>query len=100
MLFSKYVRRHSPACRCFRKEQFMRLGTLILSGAIASFAVGGVAWTAERMPAAVKIHDGMLTDDKGMTLYIFDNDKTPDKSACNGNCLMNWPALKAEASDK
>ena len=78
----------------------MRLATLILSGAIASFAVGGVAWTAERMPAAVKVHDGMLTDDKGMTLYIFDNDKVADKSSCNGMCLMNWPALTASASDK
>ena len=78
----------------------MRLATLILSGAIASFAASGIAWTAERMPAEVKLSSGMLTDAKGMTLYIFDNDKVADKSSCNGMCLMNWPALTASASDK
>ncbi len=42
----------------------------------------------------------MLIDAKGMTLYTWDNDKTANKSSCNGMCLMNWPALKAEASDQ
>ena len=44
--------------------------------------------------------NGMFMDAKGMTLYTFDNDKEPNKSACAGNCLNNWPILKAEASDK
>jgi len=34
----------------------------------------------------------ILTDDKGMTLYIFDKD-AKDKSNCSGGCLKNWPAL-------
>lgn len=38
-----------------------------------------------------------LTDDKGMTLYVFDKD-TKDKSACNDSCAENWPPLKAEGS--
>jgi predicted lipoprotein with Yx(FWY)xxD motif len=42
---------------------------------------------------------GMLTGEHGMTLYTFDNDKTPNKSSCNGNCLKNWPKLAASASD-
>jgi predicted lipoprotein with Yx(FWY)xxD motif len=52
------------------------------------------------MPSAVKATGGNLTDAKGMTLYTFDNDKEPNKSACTGNCLNNWPVLKAEATDK
>lgn len=52
------------------------------------------------MPNEVKISDGMLTDAKGMTLYVFDNDKEADKSSCNGMCLMNWPALRPAAADK
>jgi predicted lipoprotein with Yx(FWY)xxD motif len=40
----------------------------------------------------------VLTDAKGMSLYTFDKD-ADGKSACNGPCATNWPALKAEASD-
>jgi predicted lipoprotein with Yx(FWY)xxD motif len=41
----------------------------------------------------------ILTDNNGMTLYTFDKD-VDGKSACNGPCATNWPALKAEAGDK
>jgi predicted lipoprotein with Yx(FWY)xxD motif len=42
-----------------------------------------------------------LVDPKGMTLYVFDKDKsTPGKSACNGPCAENWPALLASDTDK
>jgi predicted lipoprotein with Yx(FWY)xxD motif len=54
--------------------------------------------TAQSMPAGVKAMGGMLTDSKGMTLYTFDKDTTPGKSACNGQCLANWPALIADTS--
>jgi predicted lipoprotein with Yx(FWY)xxD motif len=40
-----------------------------------------------------------LVDTKGMTLYIFDKD-ADGKSACNGPCATNWPALKAEIGAK
>ena len=79
----------------------MRFKLLIASAALASTALCGIALAAESMPTEIKMGTGgMLTDAKGMTLYVWDNDKTPDKSSCNGMCLMNWPALKAEASDK
>ena len=39
----------------------------------------------------------VLTDAKGMTLYTFDRDATPGKSACNGACATNWPPLLAAA---
>ena len=41
----------------------------------------------------------VLTNDKGMTLYVFDKD-SGGKSACNGPCTGNWPPLMAVASAK
>ena len=32
----------------------------------------------------------LLTDSKGMTLYIYDKD-TKNTSNCTGKCLVNWP---------
>lgn len=42
----------------------------------------------------------VLVDAKGMTLYTFDRDTTPGKSACNGPCATNWPPLMAAADSK
>jgi len=38
----------------------------------------------------------VLTNEQGMTLYVFDKDST-GKSACNGPCATNWPPLMAGA---
>ncbi len=38
----------------------------------------------------------VLTDTKGMTLYIFVQDE-PGKSNCNGPCAEFWPPLMADA---
>jgi predicted lipoprotein with Yx(FWY)xxD motif len=36
----------------------------------------------------------VLTDNAGLTLYFFDNDKpVKPKSTCNGQCAMRWPPL-------
>ena len=66
---------------------------------IVAAAVGGFAF-AQGMPASVKVTNGILTDAKGMTLYTWDKDKEANKSACEGNCIMNWPALMANGNDK
>jgi predicted lipoprotein with Yx(FWY)xxD motif len=76
----------------------MRRMTLVASAIVAA-AIGGYA-VAQTMPANVHAMNGMLMDAKGMTLYTWDNDKEADKSACTGNCLMNWPRLTASATDK
>jgi predicted lipoprotein with Yx(FWY)xxD motif len=78
----------------------MRVMTIVAS-AIFTVAVSGYAIAqTPATPAAVHVMNGMLMDSKGMSLYTFDNDKEPNKSACAGNCLNNWPALKAAATDK
>ena len=41
----------------------------------------------------------VLTDQKGMTLYVFDKD-AGGKSACNGPCATNWPPLMAGGNAK
>lgn len=49
--------------------------------------------------APVKETAGVLTDSKGMTLYTFDKDSA-GKSACNGQCAVNWPPLLASGDAK
>lgn len=39
----------------------------------------------------------VLTNDSGMTLYVFDKDSA-GKSACNGPCAGNWPPLAVAAN--
>jgi predicted lipoprotein with Yx(FWY)xxD motif len=63
-------------------------GSLLLAGA------------ALAQPMGVKPNGGALTDPKGMTLYTYDKDTTPGKSACNGPCLAAWPALVATSDAK
>ena len=66
--------------------------TLLL---IAAFAVQQTAFAAPP-----KASDGHFVDAQGRTLYIFDKDTTPGKSACTGGCAAAWPAAAADASDK
>jgi predicted lipoprotein with Yx(FWY)xxD motif len=78
----------------------MRAITIVAAAVLALAASGYVVAQTPTMPAAAHVSSGMFTDAKGLTLYTFDNDKEPNKSACAGNCLNNWPVLKAEATDK
>jgi predicted lipoprotein with Yx(FWY)xxD motif len=65
--------------------------------AIAATLAAGIAWAAEPASPAPMAKDGMFVTAKGMTLYTFDKDTMPGKSACNGPCAMNWPpALVAD----
>lgn len=65
---------------------------------IALFVLAGAVF-AEHHAVKVAKKDGVgsyLTDIKGMTLYYFKMD-APGKSACEGNCLTNWPIYYQEA---
>jgi predicted lipoprotein with Yx(FWY)xxD motif len=43
--------------------------------------------------AATKLGQ-VLVDDKGLTVYRFDNDKTPGRTTCGpGVCASTWPAV-------
>jgi predicted lipoprotein with Yx(FWY)xxD motif len=67
------------------------LGLLMAAG----LSTAGMAFAAD--PAMTK--DGVLVDQKGMTLYTFDKDAAR-KSMCNDKCATYWPALAASADSK
>jgi predicted lipoprotein with Yx(FWY)xxD motif len=67
--------------------------------AALSLAFASAAFAAPPTKTGATTKGSVLTDAKGMSLYTFDKD-SEGKSACNGPCATNWPALKAEASDK
>ena len=76
-----------------RKNSVFGLGVAILLAATAAFAQMAPTKTADSAKGKI------LTDGKGMTLYIFDKD-SGGKSACNGPCATNWPPLMASADAK
>jgi len=44
----------------------------------------------------LKTQDGVLVDEKGMTVYTFDQDTANSgKSVCNDDCAKNWPPVTA-----
>jgi predicted lipoprotein with Yx(FWY)xxD motif len=77
----------------------------IAVGAMGILLLAGAAGAADMMPAGVQVQKSatgtpMLTDSKGMTLYTFDMDKEPGKSACNDKCATYWPAATAAVDAK
>jgi predicted lipoprotein with Yx(FWY)xxD motif len=65
-------------------------------GSALLFALFSLSAHAADPAAPVKKVDGMLVDSKGMTVYTFDKDTANSgKSACNGTCATNWPAVMA-----
>ena len=40
-----------------------------------------------------KIGKAILVNSNGMTLYVWDNDKTAGKASCTGGCATAWPPL-------
>lgn len=66
--------------------------------AAISLAVISGASAAPPTKTATTSKGPALTDARGMSLYTFDKD-ADGKSACNGPCAANWPALKADAGD-
>ena len=73
----------------------MHTPSLVLGGLLLISSAG--PGDAQSVPPDAKVSGGMLTDAKGMTLYTFDKDAM-GKSNCDGQCLVNWPALVAGAS--
>ena len=84
----------------------MRITTTLGMAVVLILAMSVSSYAADKakMPAGVKVEKTalgpVLADSKGMTLYTFDKDTTPGKSACNGPCAQNWPPLAAAAKAK
>ena len=73
--------------------------SFIVAIAAAMAAIAATAAFAQMAPTKTgeSAKGKVLTNDSGMTLYVFDKD-TGGKSACNGPCAGNWPPLMAAAS--
>jgi predicted lipoprotein with Yx(FWY)xxD motif len=67
------------------------IGLLSATYAIADDYLGGLVKSAEVGGKEI------LTDAKGMTLYIWDKD-APGVSNCTDKCAANWPPLWAPAN--
>ena len=59
----------------------------------AASAASGAQITLASTPAGQA-----LAGPNGKTLYFFTPDKTPGKSACNGDCAKSWPPLTAQGT--
>jgi predicted lipoprotein with Yx(FWY)xxD motif len=76
------------------------MGKSFMLALVAATTVVTLAYAQMGPMAPTKIGDSakgkVLTNDNGMTLYVFDKD-SGGKSACNGPCAGNWPPLKVAA---
>lgn len=70
--------------------------TSLISTMLAVLALAISTLVGAATPAPVKVADGVLANQQGMTLYTFDKDSA-GKSNCNGPCAANWPPLTAAA---
>jgi predicted lipoprotein with Yx(FWY)xxD motif len=59
----------------------------------AAATTGGASAVLIKVGATSK--GNVLTDNAGMSLYTFDNDKTAGSSSCNGGCATTWPPVPA-----
>lgn len=75
----------------------------ILAAAAALAISAGAALAEDYAGGAIKTMESagseVLTDAKGMTLYIFDKDSA-GMSSCYAQCAVNWPPLMAGANAK
>ena len=53
------------------------------------------------LTAQPQVRDGVLTDEAGMSLYIWDNDvANSGQSLCVGGCSLSWPPYAAKEDVK
>src|SRR5512138_301607 len=76
-----------------RWEDAVVLGVLLVALVSVSAAVAADQAAVPMLKVAQNTPLGnILTDDKGMTLYIFKKDK-PGESVCEGQCAQKWPPV-------
>ncbi len=68
------------------------MAAMLIAGLSLAACAQGPSQPATTVAATAK--GKALADAKGMTLYTFDKD-AGGKSACNGQCAVNWPPLAA-----
>lgn len=73
---------------------------LALNALLVGTLVSGIIAADMAKCGGVGVLNGNLTDNKGMTLYIFDKDK-PNTSNClaGDGCLTRWPIFYVEPKE-
>lgn len=72
--------------------------TKFILAALLSLSFAACATNQGMAPAMM--HNGVLVNSSGMTLYTFDKDvANSGKSACNGPCAALWPPVAATGSE-
>lgn len=85
----------------FRTRSAAAASLLLFAGACGSGAAKSGSSTPPPPAPAVTVSSpasfgSILTDGKGMTLYLFDKDEPiRPQSACTGACAQTWPLLTA-----
>src|SRR3979409_894410 len=79
----------------------IRTGGLCETEVIVRTIIAPVALRSTTEASAVPPHlsDGMLVDEHGMTLYAYAGKGTPDATACEGACELNFPSAIADQRD-
>jgi len=73
----------------------------IVKKILTALGVMAVIAGCASMGGPSKFENGRLVNFGGMTLYTFDRDVAGSgKSACNGQCAINWPPLMADPSEQ
>src|SRR5215813_10421039 len=84
-----------------QRETVMKFSTLLLGAAAFGLLSTSFALADDYLGGAVKSAEvggkEILTDAKGMTLYIWDKD-AQGVSNCYDQCAVNWPPLLVDAS--
>ncbi len=66
---------------------------IFVCGVLLLVSVGAFA-------TAPHVNDGILVDEHGMTLYVFDGAGSPDTQSCEGDCARNFPPAMSQPGDK
>src|SRR3569833_2930286 len=92
-----------PGTPYLQRETVMKLSTLLLGAAAIGLLSPSFAMAAAYLGGAVKSASvggkEILTDSKGMTLYIWDK-VAMGVSNCYDKCATAWPPLLGDASTK
>lgn len=73
-----------------------RLAGMVMAGVAAAVMLSTLAAAATVEIKTKEDIGNYLTDENGMTLYLFKKD-TPGKSACTGPCVAKWPLFTADS---
>ena len=79
----------------FKMKKMFALWTVLLMSAVA---IAASAPPPAPVTTVVVSGRSLLADSKGMTVYVFDNDKT-SSSTCYTGCSSFWPALTVQPTD-